>query len=50
LWGAEPRRLDFELDATNLSDNRYKIAKESEEIPVQFAPARVLGGNLKLRF
>jgi hypothetical protein len=50
LWGTEPRRLDFELNATNLSDNRYKIAKESEEIPVQYAPARTLGGSLKFRF
>jgi hypothetical protein len=50
LWNGEPRRLDLELDATNLTDNRYQIAKESEEIPIQFAPSRTLGGALKFRF
>lgn len=50
LWNAEPRRLDLELDATNLLDNRYQIAKESDEIPIQFAPSRTLGGSLKFRF
>ena len=50
LWNAEPRRLDLELDATNLTDNRYKIAKESEEIPIQFAPSRTMGGSLKFHF
>lgn len=50
LWNAEPRRLDMELDATNLTDNRYQIAKESEEIPIQFAPSRTLGGSLKFHF
>lgn len=50
LWNAEPRRLDLELDATNLLDNRYQIAKESEEIPIQFAPSRTLGGSLKFHF
>lgn len=50
LWNAEPRRLDIELDATNLTDSRYKIAKESEEIPIQFSPSRTLGGSLKFHF
>ena len=50
LWSAEPRWLDLEVDATNISDNRYRIAKESEEIQIQFAPARTLGGSLKFRF
>ncbi len=50
MWNAEPRRLDLELDATNLTDNRYKVSKESEEIPVQFGPSRTLGGSLKFRF
>jgi hypothetical protein len=50
LWKVESRRLDLELDATNLTDNRYKVSKESEEIPVQFAPSRTLGGSLKLHF
>ena len=50
LWNSEPRRLDLEIDATNVSDSRYKIAKESEEIPIQYAPARTLGGSLKFHF
>jgi hypothetical protein len=50
LWNAETRRLDLELDATNLTDNRYQIAKESEEIPIQYAPSRTLGGSLKFHF
>jgi len=50
LWKAESRRLDLELDATNLTDSRYKISKESEEIPIQFAPSRTLGGSLKFHF
>ncbi|HET9837416.1 MAG TPA: TonB-dependent receptor, partial [Candidatus Angelobacter sp.] len=50
MWNAEPRRLALELDATNLTDNRYRVSKESEEIPVQFAPSRTLGGSLKFHF
>jgi hypothetical protein len=50
IWNAEPRRLDLEIDVTNVSDSRYQIAKESEEIPIQYAPARTLGGSLKFHF
>ncbi len=50
MWNMESRRLDLELDATNLTDNRYRVSKESEEIPVQFAPSRTLGGSLKFHF
>ena len=50
LWNAEPRRLDLEFDVTNVSDSVYKIAKESEEIPIQYAPARTVGGSLKFHF
>jgi hypothetical protein len=50
MWSTELRRLDLQLDATNITDNRYQIAKESEEIPIQFAPSRTLGGSLKFRF
>ena len=50
VWNAEPRRLDFEFDVTNISDSRYQIAKESEEIPIQYAPARTIGGSLKFHF
>jgi len=50
LWNAEPRRLALEFDVTNLSDSRYQIAKESEEIPIQYAPSRTIGGSLKFHF
>jgi hypothetical protein len=50
LWGAEPRRLDLEFDVTNVSNSIYQIAKESEEIPIQYAPARTMGGSLKFKF
>jgi hypothetical protein len=50
LWSAEPRRLDLEFDITNVSDSRYQIAKESEEIPIQYAPSRTVGGSLKFHF
>jgi hypothetical protein len=50
LWNAEPRHLDFEFDVTNISNSIYQIAKESEEIPIQYAPARTVGGSLKFHF
>jgi hypothetical protein len=50
LWKTEPRRLDLEFDITNVSNSIYRIAKESEEIPIQFAPSRTVGGSLKFHF
>jgi outer membrane receptor for ferrienterochelin and colicins len=50
LWTSEPRHLDFEFDVTNVSNSIYKIAKESEEIPIQYAPSRTVGGSLKFHF
>jgi outer membrane receptor protein involved in Fe transport len=50
LWKSEPRWLDFEFDITNVSNSVYQIAKESEEIPIQYAPWRTVGGSLKFRF
>ncbi|HEY1271551.1 MAG TPA: TonB-dependent receptor, partial [Terriglobales bacterium] len=50
LWNAESRKLDLEFDVTNVSDSRYQIAKESEEIPIQYAPSRTVGGSLKFHF
>jgi hypothetical protein len=50
LWGAESRRLDLEFDVTNVSNSIYRIAKESEEIPIQYAPSRTVGGSLKFHF
>jgi hypothetical protein len=50
LWKAEPRWLDFEFDVTNVSNSVYQIAKESEEIPIQYAPWRTVGGSLRFHF
>jgi hypothetical protein len=50
LWKTEPRRLDLEFDITNASNSIYRIAKESEEIPIQYAPSRTVGGSLKFHF
>jgi len=50
LWKAEPRSFDLEFDITNVSNSIYKIAKESEEIPIQYAPSRTVGGSLKFHF
>lgn len=50
LWRAESRRLEVEWDVTNVSNTVYKIAKESEEIPIQYSPTRTIGGSLLLHF
>jgi hypothetical protein len=50
LWNAEPRKLALEFDVTNVSNSIYQIAKESEEIPIQYAPSRTVGGSLKFHF
>ena len=50
LWKAEPRHVDLEFDITNVGNNIYQIAKESEEIPIQYAPSRTVGGSLKFHF
>lgn len=50
LWHREPQKLDFEFNLINAGDNRYRIAKESELTPIQFAPRRVASGLLKFHF
>jgi hypothetical protein len=50
LWKTEPRYLDLEFDITNVGNSIYQIAKESEEIPIQYAPSRTVGGSLKFHF
>src|SRR5712664_1460238 len=50
LWKTEPRYFDLEVNITNVSNSIYKIAKESEEIPIQYAPSRTVGGSLKFHF
>lgn len=50
LWKTEPRRLELEFDVTNAGNSVYRIAKESEEIPIQYASSRTVGGSLKFHF
>lgn len=50
VWNAEPRTLELEFDVTNISNSIYQIAKESEEIPIQYAPSRTIGGSMKVQF
>jgi hypothetical protein len=45
-----PRRLALEFDITNISNRIYQIAKESDEIRIQYAPSRTVGGSLKFHF
>ncbi|MEQ1354199.1 MAG: TonB-dependent receptor [Candidatus Acidiferrum sp.] len=50
IWKTEARRMDLEFDVTNVGNSIYQIAKESEEIPIQYAPSRTVGGSLKVHF
>ena len=50
VWQRESRRLELEFNLTNLSNNIYRIAKESETTPFQFADRRVIAGRLSLHF
>ncbi len=50
LWKNEPRRLTLEFDATNLSNRLYRISKESETTPIQYAPRRVVQGRMAFHF
>jgi outer membrane receptor protein involved in Fe transport len=50
VWKRESRRMDLEFDVTNAGNSIYRIAKESEEIPIQYAPSRTAGGSLKFYF
>jgi hypothetical protein len=44
------RHVDVEFDVTNLTDNVYAIAKESEATPIQYAMRRFIGGRLRVSF
>ena len=50
VWEREARRISLEFNLENLSDDRYQIAKESAETPVQFAQGRVVSGRVKFHF
>ena len=50
LWKTEPRRLTLEFNALNLSNSVYRISKESETTPIQYAPRRAIVGRLAFHF
>lgn len=50
LWRREANRVDLEFNLTNLGNSIYRIGKESEETPFQFAPRRVVSGRLTWYF
>ena len=50
LWNADTRRVGVEFNATNVGNSVYKIAKESDEIPIQYAPWRTIGASLRFNF
>ncbi len=50
VWRRENASVRLEFNLANLSDDRYAIAKESEETPIQFAPPRIVSGRIKFTF
>lgn len=50
MWKRESKRVLMEWTLTNFGDDRYAIAKESEETPLQYAPPRIVAAHLKLYF
>lgn len=50
LWREESRRVTLQWNLVNLTDDRYRIAKESEETPIQFASPRVFSAHVKFQF
>ena len=50
LWTEGQRRVDVEFNVTNLTDNVYALAKESEATPLQYAMRRVVGARLRVGF
>lgn len=50
LWNADTRSLGIEFNVTNVGNSVHKIAKESEEIPIQYSPWRTVGASLRLHF
>ncbi len=50
LWENDPQRLGLEFSVSNLGNNIYEIAKESDRSPIQFAPRRTLSAHLTWGF
>ena len=44
------RGLGLQFNAENVGDRAYRVAKESEFTPVQFAPPRLFSGSMRVRF
>ena len=49
-WQREAQRVTLEFNLQNVSNDRYQIAKESEEFPIQYAQGRTVSGRLRWRF
>jgi outer membrane receptor for Fe3+-dicitrate len=50
IWRREHLTIRSGFSVMNVSDNRYQIAKESEETPIQYASPRIISGRIKLAF
>ena len=50
LWASGEQQLGLEVNLTNLTDNVYQIAKESESTPIQYAPRRAFSAQLRWNF
>ncbi len=50
FWQREAAGVRFEFNLANVSNNRYQIAKESEETPIQFGPPRIVSGRVRFTF
>jgi len=50
VWRQENTNVRLEFNLANVANDRYKIAKESEETPIQYASPRVVSGRIRLTF
>jgi TonB dependent receptor/Carboxypeptidase regulatory-like domain len=50
VWQKERAGLRLEFNVANVSDDRYQIAKESDETPIQYAMPRIVSGRMRITF
>jgi hypothetical protein len=50
LFRRERNRLSLQFSIENVGDRVYRIAKESEQTPVQFSPPRFISGSVTFHF
>jgi outer membrane receptor protein involved in Fe transport len=50
LFRRERNRLSLQFSIENVGDRVYRIAKESEQMPVQFSPPRFISGSVTFHF